>query len=228
MTGNNAPRDAQFYLSQLERLKAQAAIWAQGVVTVGNAGALRDLIGEIDAWSKAAEKDRKAIKEPYIEQGRRIDAQFKPVGERAESFMKPLKAMLTSFLQAEEKRKREEADAARKEADEKARLAAALADDDVFGARVADMAKDAQQAADQAQRLAQYNAVKGDDADRALGLRTYRKAKIVNAAMIVAHFADHPEVIAVCEKLANAAIRAASGGPVAIPGIEIIEEKRVA
>lgn len=224
---NNAPRDAEDYLAELDRFVPACAQWAQGVVTGANAGEVRDLIGKIDALSKSAEKDRKAIKEPYLEQGRKIDTAFKPVAERAESLMKPLKAMLTAFLAAEEKRKREEAEAARKEAEAKARAAEALKEDAFVGEHVAQMAKEAEQRAAQAIRLAENNAVKGAETDRALGLRTYRKARIVNAAMLVGHYANHPEVLAVCEKLANAAIRA-HGGEVSIPGVEVIEEKKVA
>lgn len=223
---NNAPKDAEEYLAELERLVPICAQWAQGVVNANTAGDARDLIAKIDTIAKSAEKDRKAIKEPYLEQGRKIDTAFKPVAERAESLMKPLKAMLSAFLAAEEKRKRDEAEAARKEAEAKARAADALKDDAFVGEHVAQMAKEAEQRAAQAQRLADHNAVKGADDSRALGLRTYRKAKIVNAGMLVGYFANNPEVLAVCEKLANAAIRAGVGDN--IPGIEIIEEKRVA
>ena len=225
---NNAPKDAEEYLSELDGLATDCAGWSGAELDENRAGAVRDLVGKIDKVAKSAEKDRKAIKEPYLEQGRKVDAAFKPVAERATKLMAPLKAMLSKWLQAEEERKRAEAEAARKEAEEKAKLAEALKDDDTFGERVVDMAKEAKQAADQAARLADHNAVKGNDSDRALGLRTYRKAKIVNGAMLVGHFANHPDVIALCEKIANAEIRASGGAPVSIPGIEVIEEKRVA
>lgn len=226
MSHNNPPADADHYLAELERLVPLCAQWAQGVVTPANAGDARDLIGKIDGLAKNAEKDRKAIKEPYLEQGRKIDASFKPVSERAESLMRPLKAMLSAFLQAEEARKRAEAEAARKEAEEKAKAAEALKNDAFVGEHVAQLAKEAEQQAAQAQRLADNNRVQGAESDRALGLRTYRKAKIVDGIALANHFAKHPDVQAVCEKLANAAIRA--GVADGIPGIEVIEEKRVA
>ncbi len=226
MLHNNPPADAEHYLAELERLKPLCAEWTQGAITPDNAFAVRDLIGKIDGLAKSAEKDRKAIKEPYLEKGRKIDAEFKPVAERADALMKPIKTMLAAFLQAEEARKRAEAEAARKEAEAKALAAQALRDDAFVGEHVAQVAKEAEQKAAQAQRLADYNAVKGAESGRALGLRTHRKAKIVNAAMLVGHFANHPDILAVCEKLANAAIRAGVGET--IPGIEIIEEKRVA
>ena len=223
---NNPPKDAEDYLAELDAIAPDAARWIGAQIDEEHASALRDLIGKIDGIAKSAEKDRKQIKEPYLDQGRKIDAAFKPVAERADKLIAPLKAMITKWLQAEEARKHAEAERARKEAEEKARLAEVLKDDDTFGERVADMAKEAQQAADQAKRLAEHNAVKGAESDRALGLRTYRKAKIINGAMLVGHFANHADVLAVCEKLANAAIRSGVGDN--IPGIEIIEEKRVA
>lgn len=228
MSHNNPPADAEHYLAELERIAPDAVRWLGAKVDGETAGIVRDLIGRIDGLAKNAEKDRKAIKEPYLEQGRKIDASFKPVAERADKLMAPLKSILAAFLQAEEMRKRAEAEAARKEAEEKARAAEALKEDAFVGEHVVQIAKEAEQKAAQAARLAENNRVQGADSDRALGLRTYRKAKIVNAAMLVGYFANHPEVLAVCEKLANAQIRAAGGGPVSIPGIDVIEEKRVA
>lgn len=225
---NNAPLDAEQYLEMLSALSPECETWGETEINHDTAGDLRDLIGKIDKLAKSAEKDRKAIKEPYLEQGRKIDASFKPVASLADGLMKPLKSALSTFLQAEEKRKREEAESARKEAEEKARLAEQMKADEFIGDKVVDMAKEAQQAADQAERLAAHNAVSGAESDRALGLRTYHKARIVNAAMLVGYYASHPDVIALCETLANREIRGSKDKNVAIPGIEIVEEKRVA
>lgn len=228
MSNNNPPRDAEHYLAELERLKNDCLQWAQGVVNPNNAGTLRDLIGRIKDVTKEAEKDRKAIKEPYLEQGRKIDASFKPVSSMADSLIAPLNRMLTDFLKAEEARKRQEAEEARKKAEAEARAAQALKDDEFVGAEIAERAKQSEIEAKRAAREAENNRVAGMESDRAMGLRTYRKAKVVNAAMLVGHFANHPEVVALCERLANAQIRAAKGGDVSIPGIEIIQDQKVA
>ena len=225
---NNAPRDAEYYIAELEDLKNDCLQWTRDVVNQRNAGALRDLIGRIKSVTKDAEKDRKAIKEPYLEQGRKIDASFKPVSSMADSLVAPLNRILTDFLKAEDLRKRQEAEEARKKAEVEARAAQALKDDDFVGADMADRAKQSEIEAKRAEREAENNRVAGADFDRAMVLRTYRKAKIVNAAMLVGHFANHPDVVALCEKLANAHIRAAKGGPVSIPGVEVVVVQKAA
>jgi len=225
---NNAPRDAEYYLAELNALKNSVMQWSQGAVTDNNAGSIRDLIGKIKDLAKNAEKDRKAIKEPYLEQGRKVDNQFKPVSTTADSLVAPLNKMLTDYLRAEDERKRREAEEARKRAEAEAKAAEALKGDECVGADAQARAEQAAKDAKEAATAAEKTNVAGFESDRALGLRTYRKAKVTNAAMLVGHFANHPEVIALCEKLANAQIRAAKGGGVSIPGIEIVEDKKVA
>lgn len=224
MATNNPPKDADYYLDQLQSYKDAAAQWAQGEVTETNAGKLRDLIGEIQSIAKDADKDRKATKEPYLEQGRKIDAAFKPVASMADSFVRPLRKMLSEFLAEQERKQREAAEAARREAEEKARQAEAFKDDDFVGEHAAAQAKEAEAAAKRAAREAQHTNVAGSTG-RAMGLRTYRKAKVTDAAQLVAYYAGHRDVIELCERLANAEIRSAKGAEIAIPGVEIVEEK---
>lgn len=225
---NKGPREADDYMAALAALAEEASTASETPVTGDNAGNVRDLIGKIDRVAKDAERDRKALKEPYLEQGRKIDASFKPVASLAEGMIAPLKKLLLAFLAEQDRIKREEAERARLEAEKAAKAAEALKEDEFVADYAAQQAEEKAKAARYAEIMAQQNTVKGDESDRAMGLRTYRMAKIVNAAMLVGHFASHPEVIALCEKLANAQIRAAKGGPVNIPGIEVTEEKRVA
>jgi hypothetical protein len=136
--------------------------------------------------------------------------------------------MLTAFLKAEDERKRAEAEEARLKAEAEAKAAAMLADDEFVGADMAERAKQADIEAKRAERAAEYNTVAGAESARAMGLRTYYRAKVLDSKAMVEHFAGHPDVIAAAEKLANAQIRAAKGGPVSIPGVEVVEDRRVA
>ena len=61
------------------------------------------LIGSIKTIAKDAEKDRKATKEPYLEQGRKIDADFEPVKTTADNYVAPLNKMLSDFLRGSKK-----------------------------------------------------------------------------------------------------------------------------
>lgn len=225
---NNGPREADDYMAALSALAPEVEIASEATVTADNAWRVRDLIGKIDKIAKGAERDRKALKDPYLEQGRKIDASFRPVASLASGMTAPLKKLLSAFLAEQDRIKREAAERARMEAEKAARAAEAAKEDEFIADYAQKRAEETDKAARYAELMAQQNTVKGDDPGRAVGLRTYRHAKVINAAMLVGHFANHSDVIALCEKLANAQIRAAKGGPVNIPGIEILEEKRVA
>lgn len=225
MPGNNGPREADYYLQALEAAAATAPEFE--TVTSENAGATRDAIDAISKLAKAAEQDRKALKDPYLESGRKIDASFKPVAAKAEAIVAPLKRALGAFLAEQERIKREAVDKARREAEAAQRAAEALKEDEFVASYASEKAAQAVKDAAYAEALAAQNTVKGTS-DRAIGLRTYRAAKVANAAMLVAYYAAHPDVVALCERLANAEIRAAKGGDVSIPGVRIVEEKRVA
>lgn len=225
---NNGPREADEYMQELAAFAPSVDAYSEAQIDESNAGDVRDLIGKIDKVAKAAEKDRKALKEPYLEQGRKIDGSFKPVASLAEGLLGPLKKALNAFLQEQDRIKREAAEKARKEAEAAARAAEALKQDEFVGDYAAEQAAEKAKAARLAEEMAKVTNVQGNESDRALGLRTYRRAQITNAAMLVGHYAAHPDVVALCEKLANAEIRAAKGGAVNIPGIEVIEEKKVA
>lgn len=225
---NNPPNGADYYINALQDLKDACAEWSQGVVNNGNASSLRDLIGRVKDLAKSAEKDRKAIKEPYLEQGRKIDAEFKPVSAMADSLVAPLNQMLTAFLKAEDERKRREAEEAREKAEAEARAAAALKEDEFVGADAQQRAEDAANAAKEAAKAAEKTNVSGFEQGRAMGLRTHYRARVVDSAAMVAHYANHPDVIAAAEKLAGQEVRAAKGAPVSIPGIEVVKEQKAA
>lgn len=57
-----------------------------------------------------------------------------------------------------------------------------------------------------------------------VALRTHRSAKIVDYAATLQHFAQHEDVKALVQKLANAAIRS----KLTVPGVEVIEDQKAA
>ena len=219
---NNPPKDAEFYISQLQDIACNNDIHVTG--TPEN---LSQAIADIANVKKSAEQDRKALKEPFLQGGKKVDASFKPVADLADKIAAPLKQKLSAHLREQERIKREKVEQARLEALEKERKAQALKDDQFVGEMVQADAKQAQYDAKIAQSDAKVNNVKSDNMDRAIGLRTYRKAKVINPDLLVGHYAKHPKVLELCESLANQEIRAAKGN-IDIAGIEVIEEKRVA
>lgn len=226
MLSNNGPKSPEYYLDAIAAAAATAPE-PTALSSESEAAAIRDAIDVFSKLAKAAEADRKATKEPYLEQGRKIDASFKPVAARADAEILPRKAVLTAYLAEQERRKREEAAAAARAAAEAARLAEAMKEDAFAGDCAAEMAACAERDAAYAAARAAQNTIKGSS-DRAMGLRTVRKARVVDPAALVAHYAAHPDVVALCERLANAVIRASRGAPIAIPGVEVAEEKTVA
>lgn len=62
---------------------------------------------------------------------------------------------------------------------------------------------------------------------RKAGLKTDWLAQVEDYAAATSHFADHPDVKALIEKLATKAVKAAKGA-ISIPGVKVVEERRAA
>lgn len=224
---NNPPPAAELFAEEIESLKARAEAFDE--ITDANAGEASDLIKLAGKLAKDIDAKRAEEKKPHLDAGREIDGTYNPLVERAKKSTASLAARLTAYI-SEQKRKAEEArrEAERKAAEE-AERARRLAND----ALLADDAAAAAKAAENEAKLVaaeekQAANVKGSEGFRASGLRTVRKAKITNATMLVTFYMARPEVIELCERLANADIRAAKGAPVAIPGIEVVETETLA
>lgn len=67
----------------------------------------------------------------------------------------------------------------------------------------------------------------GGQAGKSAGLRSYWEAEITDHAAALAHYANHPDVIALIQKLAKADVKA-SKGTAKIPGVRGYEDRRVA
>lgn len=203
------------------------------VVTADNAQDVRDLIARAQATTKKVEAARKEAKQPHLDAGKAVDAEFKPHRETLDSVVAALKEPLQAYLVAEEKRRQAEAEAARKAAEEAAAFAEDAQGEDEdpeLAAKAAEFARKREERAAQAEALAENGArvESGSGLARAASLRTYRYAELTDAKAAAAHYSSHPDVLAAIEKVANAEIRAAKGAPVSIPGVAVREEQRVA
>lgn len=67
----------------------------------------------------------------------------------------------------------------------------------------------------------------GGQSGRTSGLRTYWEAEITDHAAALQHYLQHPDVIALVQKLAKADVRSAKG-VIKIPGVRPYEDRRVA
>jgi hypothetical protein len=203
-----APED---FIHEIGALEMDAKAFEGVEITAENAPALRDVIARGVALGKKIEAARKGAKQPHLDACKDVDADFKPVAEHVSGIAGAAKGLLTPFLVAEQKRQQEAAAEARAWAE-------------VLATKEADAA-----AVETAKQVAVAGRVESASGlARAISLRTYRSARVTDAAAMVAHFAGHASVIEAAEKLANAAIRDAKGQPITIPGVEIVEEQRAA
>lgn len=197
-------------------------------VDAGNAKDVKGLIDDAKALCKEIEETHKQEKEPHLAAGRSVDAAYKPLAEEVSTARAATNKLLEAHVVAEQARANAEAAEARRKAEEIAKAAQAAEAEDAFLAPVIDVAAAntqahiAENAAITAGRVTSASGV-----GRASGLKTYRFAEVKNAKELVAFYAGHPDVLGAATKLANAAIRAAKGGPVSIPGIEVKEEQRL-
>lgn len=221
MLTNNPPSAAELFADEIESLKAR--IEAFGPVTEANAGEARDLIGLAKKLAKDIDAKRDEEKRPHLEAGRAIDATYKPLVDAANTAPAPLSKALLDHINEQKRLAAEAAEKARRMAEEEAKRAAALADDPILGEDVVEAAKLAEQKAEVAAASVKVaSTVKGSEGFRAAGVRKTLKAKVTDYAALVTHYASHPDMQALAEKIANANIRSMKGG-VTIPGVEIIE-----
>lgn len=196
-------------------------------VTGENSGVVKDKIAKAKEIAKEIEEARKAAKEPHLEAGRQIDAAFNPLKDKITDAWSGPSKMLEAWMIAERKRAEEVAREAARLAAEKAEREKAITE--FVGEQSEDVAA-LNTAAAKAKKLAEeagrVQSASGEG--RATGLKTVRTAKVTDAKALVVHYFEHPDVLGAATKLANAAIRAAKGGPISIPGVEVQEEQRLA
>ncbi len=221
MLTNNPPSAAELFADEIASLKARIETFPP--ITEANAGEARDLIGLAKKLAKDIDAKRDEEKRPHLEAGRAIDAAYKPLVDAANAAPAPLSNALLAHINEQKRLAAEAAEKARRLAEEEARRAAELADDPILGEDMADAAKLAEQKAEVAAASVKTVAtVKGSEGFRAAGVRKTLKAKVTDYAALVMHYASHPDMQALAEKIANANIRSMKGG-VTIPGVEIIE-----
>jgi len=204
------------------------------ITTEAKAGQLKDFLDTARAKLKEIEDRRKVEKQPFLDAGRDIDAAFNRVKEIIEKAGKLAKAPLETYLREQQRiadeRRRAEQEAAHKAAEEaererliaeRNRNAAALVEAEEKAKEAAEAAK----AAEVAARAKVFSAT--GTGSNSTSLRTVRSARIANINQAMLHYRDRTELSEVITRMANADIRASRGGAITIPGIEIIEEKKL-
>lgn len=218
MIGNNA---LAMLTQQAEEIAAKLS--AVGDIDAGNCGQVKDLVSEAKKLAKDIDEARKLAKQPHMDAGVAVDSAFNPVRDFVNTAWAAPYERLNAWTVAEKKRADAEAEAARKYAEDlAAEQDAFLQDEDAVQEAITDAAV----AQVRAKAASQVTSASG--ASRTSGLRAYRFADVKDSKAMVLHYHLHPDVLGAATKLANAAIRAAKGGPITIPGVEVKEEMRLA
>lgn len=219
---NNGPLDAAEYIEPFDELEANLNALLSAELDEATAGQLNDCVKEIQALTKSADNDRKAIKEPHLVAGRQVDADFKPITERGKSLADKGKKAVTAYMIeqrriADEARRKAEAEAA-----ERARIAEELAKDALVGDMVKQEAEEAERAAEAAKAAAENSGRVGSltGQSRVMSLRTSYEAVITDPIAAATFFADHPKVQDAIVQAANAMLRG-KDKPESIAGMKI-------
>ena len=222
---NNPPNDFEELNNQIEEAIAQAENWLNGreITSTQDADKAAGFQQKLAALSKQAEKERTAEKKPHLDAGRAVDAAYKPLIDSPKNTITKLKAALTSFLRAEQKRKDEEARKAQIEAAKKIAEAEKIKADEEkknLTAREEKIIKEAETATiEQAPVKVSAGATTG----RKVSLRKVTKGEITDYEKLLMALRDRDEVRTLVQSLAN---RAAKAG-VELDGMKIIEEQVV-
>jgi hypothetical protein len=232
MTIPNAP-PVQVHGLHIDDLYAEAKqiLDGAGVQTDEDAAMVAKLLDMLRQAKKGADEQRATEKKPHDDAAKEVQAAWKPLLDKCDLAAKVCKDALAPFLTAKEAAQREEAEQARKAAEEAQRAAAerlrATAPTDLAAREGAEAAiKEADKATKAAAKLdkSKAHAIGGS---RAIGLRSYWIAELVDPTAALKHYRKHqPDALKAW--LVDQAQRDANAGARAIPGFAINEDRRAA
>lgn len=229
--GHNLPPIEEIR-QRTDDLIAATDAWLEKVPEIGDeetAGKASDLLDQLRAEFKAAEKERKAEKQPHLDAGKAVDEAYKPVTARLTVAAEAIKNLITPWLQkkqaAEDAARRKREEDARKAQEEADRIAAEAEKANSIDAQIA--ATEAQERAEAAQKDAETErkAQTRGDFGRTTALRTTYRGEIADWDAALAFYSTDPLV---SEAVAKAIARDIRGGTRVIPGVRIIQEQKAA
>lgn len=235
---NQPPPDAtvrpfEAVQAHVDDLYTEAKAWADGAPIRNQAQAdeVSFLIDQLRKAKGAGDDARKLEAKPFDDGKAEVQARYKPLLDKCETAAKAAKAALGDWLQRVEAAQRAEREAAARAAQEAAAAAAAAraAADESNLADVERAEALTQEAEDRAQaaRKAERERAGGFGGSRAITLRSYFHPELRDGVVAARHYWETRR--ADCEafflSLAEADVRA---GKRALPGFEILEERRPA
>jgi hypothetical protein len=224
--GHNQP-DTQFEIccAEIEKWYEEAKLWLDGekVEDEKTAYVVTEIKKKIAAARITAEKARKEDKEPHLEAGRRVDASYKPMLERAVLAEKGCATALLPWEQAQEAKRQEEARILREEAKRKRQYELATnANKDAANLEEIEFAEVLRGDAKKADKLAK----RAEKAAEKTSIKTVYKAELKDGMAAVTHYwkLDKQPFLDLVQKMADGEVYR---GARTIPGFEIIPEQKV-
>lgn len=231
--GNQPPEPTPFEAAEKEigDLYEEARAWLDGAKVDRQelADGIGNLLGMLRSAEKKADTARAAEKKPHDDAAKAVQAKYRPLLDRAQLASDACKKALAPWLAKLEQEKREAAEKARIEAEQRQWLAeqavqaardASLDEQAKAEARV----KAAKEAERDAKRAEKAPAVAGGAVGRSVGLRTVHYAVMTDPVAAARHFwQTHPdEMKANLQTIADREVRQ---GKREIPGFDIRAEK---
>jgi len=232
--GHNSPPPFEAYSLHIEELIENAKQFLDGepIASQGQADEVGKLLDMIRTAKKDADKERAAEKKPHDDAAKEVQAKWKPLIDRCDIATDTAKKALVPWLEHLEAEQRAAAAKAREEA-EAARIAALEAEraatqaTDLESAERVELARKEAAIAEKAANKADKAKAHATGGSRAIGLRSYWIATLVDPVAALKHYKQaQPELLKAW--LLEQAQKDANAGKREIPGFAINEDRRAA
>lgn len=229
--GDNS-RDVSI-LEQLNEYVSATLAWLKGrkIEDKKTADQAANRRAEVLRLKKLVEKEWETKAAPHDTVIKALKVEYDAPVKQAESANEMLRKAATEFARAEEKRLQDEANA-KNEAERKVVAAAAKAIIEQRAKQIVDDPVAAMTSPEPELPMAPpppapVKVALGGQVGKVSGLRSYWEAEVTDQTAALAHYANHPDVVALVLKLAKADSKA-SKGTAKIPGVRCYEDRRVA
>ncbi len=229
VAGSNMPPAIDAFSMALDDVYGEAKNWLDGAAIENQAQA--DAIGVIMATARRIRRDadtaRAAEKQPFDLASKAVQEKWRPLLTRADNIVTAAQKPLTAFLEAEQARQREAAEAARAEVLRLQQEANEARQASAGNLAAVEQAEALQKDADRAVKAAgRAEKVKPNVAgmDRAVGLRSRQIATVTDHRALLEHVmkTDPAPLKAWLDEYARKAL------PSQLPGVTISNERRAA
>jgi len=225
-------------LEQLNEYVSATLAWLKGrkIDDKKTADQAANRRAEVLRLKKLVEKEWETKAAPHDTVIKALKLEYDSPVKQAEAANVMLRNAATEFARVEEKRLKDEADA-KYAAERKAAAAAAQAvneqrakqivDDPIAALTSPDLSDLVDELPFSAPPPAPVKVALGGQVGKVSGLRSYWEAEVIDQTAALAHYANHPDVVALILKLAKADSKS-SKGTAKIPGVRCYEDRRVA